>query len=178
MDARNHRKVRLNPELIQLSASRSDDRAVKKKNLRVFIYKGSSGRSTVPIVPILDDFAVGRLSSSTRAREQRATTRRGGSTTMITTARRCLGRLALLAAATATPVDYAADHVVFAHILVSRDVEGDGERAAAVRRDVGGHWTPLGAVGVIIERDDHGQQAAYRREGPQFRNQFQGHFLI
>ena len=57
-------------------------------------------------------------------------------------------------------------------------VEGDGERAAAVRRDVGRHWTPLGAVGVIIERDDHGQQAAYRREGPQFHNQFQGHFLI
>ena len=97
---------------------------------------------------------------------------------MIPTARRCLGRLALLAAATATPVDYAADHVVFAHILVSRDVEGDGERAAAVRRDVGGHWTPLGAVGVIIERDDHGQQAAYRREGPQFHNQFQGHFFF
>ena len=36
--------------------------------------------------------------------------RRGGSTTMIPTARRCLGRLALLAAATATPVDYTADY--------------------------------------------------------------------
>ena len=60
MDAGNLRKVRLNPELIQLSASRSDDRAVKKKkNLRVFIYKGSSGHTTTPILPILDDFAVG-----------------------------------------------------------------------------------------------------------------------
>ena len=59
MDAGNLRKVRLNPELIQLSASRSDDRAVKKKNLRVFIYKGSSGQTTIPILPILDDFAVG-----------------------------------------------------------------------------------------------------------------------
>ena len=40
------------------------------------------------------------------------------------TARRCLGRLALLAAATATPVDYAADHVVFAHLRT-----GEGNRA-------------------------------------------------
>jgi hypothetical protein len=31
-------------------------------------------------------------------------------------ARRCLRWLALLAVATATPVDYAADHVVFAHL--------------------------------------------------------------
>ena len=91
---------------------------------------------------------------------------------MITTARRCRGRLApllaLLTTTAATPVDYAADH----------RAEVDGERAAAVCRDVGGHWTPLGAVGVIIERDDHGQQAADSREGPQFHNQFQGHFLF
>ena len=40
-------------------------------------------------------------------------------------ARRCLGRLALLAVgATATPVDYAADHVVFAHLRT-----GEGNRA-------------------------------------------------
>ena len=50
--------------------------------------------------------------------------RRGGSTTITTTARRCLGRLALLAVATATPVDYAADHVVFAHLRT-----GEGNRA-------------------------------------------------
>ena len=43
---------------------------------------------------------------------------------MILTARRCLGRLALLALATATPVDYAADHVVFAHLRT-----GEGNRA-------------------------------------------------
>ena len=46
--------------------------------------------------------------------------RRGGSTTMITTARRCRGRLAPLLAflttTAATPVDYAADHIVFAHL--------------------------------------------------------------
>ena len=43
---------------------------------------------------------------------------------MIPTARRCLGWLALLAVATATPVDYAADHVVFAHLRT-----GEGNRA-------------------------------------------------
>jgi hypothetical protein len=57
-------------------------------------------------------------------------------------------------------------------------LEVDGERAAPVCRDVGRHRAPLRTVGVIIERDDHGQQAARRREGQQFHNQFQGHFLI
>ena len=36
-------------------------------------------------------------------------------------------------------------------------LEVDGERAAAVRRDVGGDGAPLRTVGVIIKRDDHGQ---------------------
>ena len=54
--------------------------------------------------------------------------RRGRPTRMITTARRCRGRLApllaLLTTTAATPVDYAADHVVFAHIRT-----GEGNRA-------------------------------------------------
>ena len=54
--------------------------------------------------------------------------RRGGSTILGRTARRCRGRLApllaLLTTTAATPVDYAADHVVFAHLRT-----GEGNRA-------------------------------------------------
>ena len=32
---------------------------MKKKNLQGFVHNGSSGHATVPILPILDDFAVG-----------------------------------------------------------------------------------------------------------------------
>jgi hypothetical protein len=58
---------------------------------------------------------------------------------MITTARRCRGRLApllaLLTTTAATPVDYAADHVVFAHVRT-----GEGNRALQFYNQFQGHF--------------------------------------
>ena len=80
---------------------------------------------------------------------------------MITTARRCLGRLALLAAATATPVDYAADHGQRPAVIIFEA----SKNLARFRRVSGPDlWWLMTRQYLDIASSLRGPRAAQRRE--------------